>query len=184
MEWIRSFEPESIYWDIGASVGPYALIAAALGHTVYAFEPYGPSHGELCRNSIINRLDTHPLPVAIGKGERIGRMPTITHLPGVAGSALSEHEESRYLPMLTVTADDMADQIGVPTHVKIDVDGRELDVIESGRELWPLVETVMVECDNKTRGDVSLVLGACGMEQVESWTRSADMRNHLFRRMK
>ncbi len=47
VEWIRSFPEGSVLWDVGASVGPYSLIAAALGHKVVAFEPFAPSYGHL-----------------------------------------------------------------------------------------------------------------------------------------
>lgn len=37
--WIERFEPNSVFWDVGANIGIYSLYAAAFGHEVYAFEP-------------------------------------------------------------------------------------------------------------------------------------------------
>lgn len=181
VEWIRSIERGKTFWDIGASVGSYSLIASCLGLKVYSFEPYGPSYGELCQNSLINQLETHPLPLAIGTGSRVQSIVTTAWQPGVAGESLNA-KEGRPLPMMVVSADDMADQLGVPSHVKIDVDGHELSVIESGKALWPLVDSIMVECTRRTIEDVRLILSTCGLEQEGSWPRSGDESNYLFRK--
>lgn len=177
VEWIRSFKPESVLWDIGASVGPYSLIADALGHSVFAFEPNGPSYGELCQNLWINDSKAKPFPIAVGTGPTIGELRFTTWRPGVGGHV---RPEGKPVPVLWVSVDGLADSLGVPNHVKIDVDGGELGVIESGRALWPLVESVMVECSNASASDVELVLSGCGLERKNKWLRSGDEWNYLF----
>lgn len=178
IEWIRSFEPSSVVWDIGASVGPYSLIADALGHRVYAFEPFGPSYGELCQNIWINQSKAKAYPFAIGTGG-LRDIRFRTWQPGSGGHGSGDFG----MPALMVSADDMADWLtDIPAYVKIDVDGAELDVIESGRSLWPLVKSVMVECSKATVGDVTIILGSCGLEETGRWERSGDELNYLFRR--
>lgn len=180
VEWIRSFEPESVFWDIGASVGPYSLIAAALGHTVYAFEPNGPSYGELCQNILINSIDVTPFPVAVSTGERIQKQYVHTWGAG-AGSHSFQKKFERSVPVLCYTADEIADSTGMPDYVKIDVDGGEIEVIESGRSVWENVRSMMIEVSRGTKDHIGLVLSASGLIEHERTPRVASGEfNYLY----
>ena len=61
--WIRTFQPEDIFWDIGANVGLYSVYAAIIvGCKTYAFEPESQNFAVLNKNIYFNRL--HELLVA------------------------------------------------------------------------------------------------------------------------
>ena len=57
IEWIESFRPDSVFWDVGANVGVYSLYAALRGDTrVVAFEPAAVNFFLLAANCEANRL--------------------------------------------------------------------------------------------------------------------------------
>lgn len=192
VEWIRSFNPENNehFWDIGASVGPYSLIAAALGNYVDAFEPFAPNFAHLCQNTWLNNM-----------GDPIGLFPVFfdsydfeddqqgwdgfrgSHSePGSAshGKGNFSHEVWR------CSVDELFDTYvaNMPHHVKIDVDGAEMGVIEGGRETWKKVQSIMIESEPPTIDDITVILHAAGLEMVDSWKRLGDTKQHnyLFKR--
>src|SRR6516225_6093965 len=50
IRWIDSFEPNDVFWDIGANVGVFSLYAARRKVRVLAFEPSAGNYMILCRN--------------------------------------------------------------------------------------------------------------------------------------
>ena len=186
VEWIRSFEKGSVLWDVGASVGPYSLIAAALGHRVVAFEPFAPSYGHLQQNIWLNEMSDliRSAPIAFS------RLPMFNHGRWEASSihpgSASHGNGSYYLDIISVGVDAFADRTAgpVPSHVKIDVDGAELGVIEGGRELWKQVDSIMVESEPPTVDDITVILSGAGLEMVDSWKRLGETKQHnyLYRR--
>src|SRR5688500_6135447 len=70
--WIEgSLEPGATFYDIGANVGPFALVAAKLGRPgvrVVAVDAGATSFASLCRNIVLNGVtDTViPLPISLG----------------------------------------------------------------------------------------------------------------------
>src|SRR5687768_12995904 len=51
---IERMEPGDVLYDVGANVGPYTLVAAALGHRVVAIEPGYQNYARLCHNLAMN----------------------------------------------------------------------------------------------------------------------------------
>jgi hypothetical protein len=57
IEWIDRFEPEDVFWDVGANVGVFSLYAARRHcMRVLAFEPFADNYMVLCRNVEMNDL--------------------------------------------------------------------------------------------------------------------------------
>lgn len=183
VEWIRSFQEGSILWDVGASVGPYSLIAAALGHHVVAFEPFLPSVGELQQNVWLNKLGDKidVFPIALGNQNTTElRFPISQVSPGSASH--NDKHKSDEQAVVMIKAKEITGTW--PHHVKIDVDGGELDVIEGGREVWNSALSVMVESEPPAIDDISLILQGCGMKLEHEWRRmgNTNQHNYLFRR--
>src|SRR4051794_37732121 len=70
VKWIEAFEPGDVFYDIGANVGAYSLLAAKVGGgavPVVAFEPSAPTYHDLCVNVALNGCDeiVTPLPFAL-----------------------------------------------------------------------------------------------------------------------
>lgn len=185
VEWVRSFEPTSLFWDIGASVGPYSLIASALGHEVIAFEPFAPSYGHLQQNIWLNELigPVYAAPIAFSAKRKWSIFWASAPSPG---SASHDNGSVLYPQTAQFMRVDDWNSGQKPSHVKIDVDGAELGVIEGGRETWKKVDSIMVESEPPTVDDITVILADAGLELVESWQRMGDtkQRNYLYRRAK
>jgi FkbM family methyltransferase len=68
-------QPNEVVYDIGASQGEYALVAAAHRNALaVAFEPGFAAFKRLCDNVILNQCQGSvvPLPIALGDGARLG----------------------------------------------------------------------------------------------------------------
>ena len=57
IKWIRSFEKNSIFYDVGANVGMYSIFAAIVSKcNVYSFEPESNNFQVLMENILFNEL--------------------------------------------------------------------------------------------------------------------------------
>lgn len=182
VEWLRRVAPGSIVWDVGASVGPYSLVAAALGaEKVVAFEPQGPSYGHLSQNIALNKMDSviEAWGLALNDGDLCFDLLPLSAVPGS-----HSYGESTARPVVMLSAERFIANTGspFPQHIKIDVDGAEMGVIEGGRHVWELAQSVMVESDEKTIEDIAVILGAAGLTQTGKWFRSGEQYNYLFER--
>ena len=52
VNWIKNFDKESVFFDIGANIGIYSLFAAKLNYSTVSFEP--ESHNFAALNININ----------------------------------------------------------------------------------------------------------------------------------
>jgi FkbM family methyltransferase len=140
VRWIEQFLDGDVFYDIGANVGAYSLIAAKLfaGRVkVYAFEPSALNFSQLVRNLALNRCGetVMPLPIALADATepqvfnyqnvtRGGAMHALGSTTGEQGRsfvpALRQH-------LLAYSLDDLVEHyhLELPSHIKIDVDGCE-----------------------------------------------------------
>lgn len=191
VQWIAGFEPRSVFWDVGASVGPYSLIAAAQGHIVFAFEPNYASAGEMQQNVWLNNMDKDicVIPVALANTDGFDFIQTQAPMAGVS-TQQDMVERGVYKRLFLQSAQMMkADHFAnaeYPNHVKIDVDGSEVDVLQGGRNIWKNIDSMMIESDARTQiEDVSVILNGCGLHFKKKWKRPGEgvtQHNYLFER--
>ena len=145
IEWIHNFFREGdVYYDIGANVGAYALVAAKgfKGKVrVYAFEPSFPTFKQLCTNIVVNDCQECivPLQVALSDRTALAVLNYSSLLPGGALHALGEAVDYKgdsfrpvaQQPVLAFALDDLIKYFDLPfpTHIKLDVDGTELGIL-------------------------------------------------------
>ena len=165
VEWIETFlRPGDVLFDVGANVGAYSLVAAKFfggGVRVYAFEPAFLNYTQLCKNVCLNGCQGSvvPLPVALSDKTALGIFNYHNLTPGGAlhtlGAAV-DHKGEAFVPAFTqhiigYRLDDLLGQfhLPVPTHIKIDVDGIELEVLEGARGTLshPSLRSVIVELE-------------------------------------
>jgi FkbM family methyltransferase len=153
-------KPGEVFYDIGANVGPYALIAskATDGRAqIYAFEPSPASFRDLVQNVELNGCteSVTPLPVALWSETRMLPVTWKSPRAGAAQHRLGEwDEEDEGRPTtLAMTLDDAVESLGIPppNHAKIDVDGGELDLLRGARRTLarPEWRSVLIELDRR-----------------------------------
>ena len=167
-------EPETVHWleselhrgdtfyDIGANVGAYSLVAFALTRgeaTIISFEPGFGTFAELCRNIHLNHAEESIIPLSIALGNRT-RLAEFRYSETTPGAALHNWQESApgethapelVLPTVSYRLDDLilALNLPQPTLIKLDVDGPELDVLEGADHALshPSLRSCIVELD-------------------------------------
>lgn len=176
--WLDTLTAGDLLFNIGACVGSYALIAAHRGARVVAVEANHINHTRLIENIVANAFGTWVMPLLavcsatvepwyVGTKNGIAGAAELDMIPRAAGKGLPT-------PMLTlpgVTLDDLAETYGQPTHLLIDVDGGELNVLRGGAEALKGVQDVMIEMSRDetiVNGCVSALVGA-GLEIAGSW---------------
>ena len=149
IEWIER-NVEGVFYDIGANVGAYSLVAWAhsAGRTrVVAFEPGVSTFSQLCRNLVLNGCGDTVTPLNVALSDVSGlRHFQYRRLEGGAAShvglndvAIDASPRARQIafsqPMWVHTLDEVVDKFRLPppNHIKIDVDGHELAVLRGAR---------------------------------------------------
>lgn len=158
VDWIRKIAHKGIFYDIGANVGSYSLIAASLmsnREKVVAFEPAYFNFYKLNENIKINNLNNKiiPLNIALTDNNSVTRMYFSSVEEGSAFHSLGggNRIHSYFINIMCMTLDDVVNYCGIPfpNHIKIDVDGTELAILNGGRTVFRnnQVKSVMVEFD-------------------------------------
>jgi FkbM family methyltransferase len=190
IEWIhRSIREGDVFYDIGANVGAYSLVAAKKpggGARVFAFEPSYATVATLCSNVILNDAAAvvTPVPVALSDTTGMNVFGLRDLEPGAArhvlGAGAGNGDGTRYhQPVLTFRLDDAVQMCGLPlpNHIKLDVDGGELAVLEgAARTLGsPELRTMLVEVSTSLSCAVTDLLERHGLklESKVAWQTRA-----------
>ena len=136
ISWIDSFQPNSVFWDIGANVGVYTLYAALRGDIkVVAFEPAAVNYFILCANCEANRLEDRVecLLVGLGSERAVARL----EVSQFAAAQSFSFRGKRHKPWagrqaaLVLSIDQLIAEYGLvrPTYIKIDVPGVTEEIV-------------------------------------------------------
>jgi FkbM family methyltransferase len=164
--WIDSFAPGSVFWDIGANVGSYALYAALRRDLrVIAFEPAAVNYLLLAANCERNAFGEHMdcLQLGLGASKGIGRLEVSQFEPGLSFSFRGKgtRPASSRQAAVILSVDELVEEFGVPcpTHIKIDVPAMTEAIIAGGvRTLQrPEVREIHIEASETSKGGRRLV---------------------------
>lgn len=165
IEWIEMFfNEEDVFYDIGANVGAYSLVASKFFNgkiKVYAFEPAFPTFAQLCKNVLLNGCQGSIIPLQIALSDKtvIDNFNYHDLIPGGALHAFGEAIDYKgdvfkpvfKQPILSYRIDDLVKQfeIPIPNHIKIDVDGIEFSILKGADETLtnPLVSSILLELE-------------------------------------
>ena len=162
LAWIDEFPDDAVLWDIGANVGQFSNYAAARpGVRVLAFEPAAANYANLNENIELNglegRVSAYPLAFA---GET--KLDVLNMANTDAGGAMHGFgtERDQFGKAIRTkfrqgavgfSIDEFVRQFAppLPTHVKIDVDGIEPDILRGGQNTLraPGVRSMSVEIE-------------------------------------
>ena len=160
VQWIeRELKKKDVFYDIGANVGAYSLVANAVasGCRVYAYEPSFATFAALCRNIRLNSCADRVIPLPLALSDHTGLVPfnyysiavgAALHTSGDAIDYKGEPFDPEFaIPTMTYRLVDLIAEFKLlePTHIKIDVDGNELLVLRGAGKSLESVRSILVE---------------------------------------
>lgn len=188
--WLDSLPEDGVLWDIGANVGPYSLYAALKpGVQVVAVEPEASNHFILTRNISANGFQerVQALNIGISQSTGVTGFYLFTQASGGSEHAIDRplNHEGDFKPIdkqwvFAMPLDALAQQPGVPfpTHLKIDVDGPEEQVVASGTAV--LADPRLVSVQVEISGDAQPITAL--MNQGGLVLADQHRNNYIFRR--
>lgn len=199
-EWLDSISVDcaTMLWDIGANVGAYSLYAALQRNMqVLAFEPQAASYALL--NETIERvgIDSRIVAyqIAFDSNTKLGRLNQEDTGFGAGMHGFNTEKDQFEHPIATkfrqgaigFSVDDFVQQFSppLPTHVKIDVDGLELSILEGGAKTFsaPSVRSMIVELQGSDERQAGIVRLMAELGFTAEPKASPSYRNMIFRRM-
>jgi len=197
LAWIEEFVQSGEHlWDIGANIGVYGLYACLReGVSATCFEPVASTFALLVRNVPLNRVAERLTPLCIALSDVNGIVPlylsnvqsgSSMHALNKAQNVQGAFHAAGVQPVPAIRGDRLVAEFGAvaPQHVKVDVDGHELQVLEGMGALLDDVRTVWIEMistgEPSSENDrIRTILNAHGLfEQPFALARQG--RNRLF----
>lgn len=184
VQWLESqLRPGDCFYDIGANVGAYSLVAFAITGgraSVFAFEPGFTTFPELVRNVHLNRAAACITPLSIALGDETG-IATLHYSDLTAGAARHDWHTSESgtlaLPTVCYRLDDLiaALKLPPPTLLKLDVDGPERAVLRGADHTLaaPSLRSCLVELDvsSESYEDIVALLDGKGLRVASRHVR-------------
>lgn len=162
LDFLDALPADAVYFDVGASIGHFALYAALRVKTVVAFEPEALNFAAASLNHFLNRdgvvgaFSVFNVAVSDTRGMNhlaIGLYGAGEHTKSLAGRVRTDTAgEAHRQPVLTLPLDELVEGFGLPrpTHLKIDVDGAEARVLAGAAGLLadPRLAQVFIELED------------------------------------
>lgn len=194
IRWIdEHVRPGEVLWDIGANVGLFACYAAKAGARVVAFEPSGINFGSLVEHIELNGLGDSVDAYCLGLSDSSEATSLymsafeLGHSHSSVGRPESQFKvfDPRFRQAILVfSADDLVERLALarPDHLKLDVDGNELLILQGAKDVLATAKTAIIEIEgtNAERFEETIrpLLEAAGLAHVAP--REPGARNQLF----
>lgn len=186
--WImNAFEDGEVFYDIGACIGQYSLLASYLypKMKIYSFEPHINNYKRLVDNVKLNNSKniTH-MCIAVSDHEGIEKFCISNSNVGTTGSQIYHLEGSNLSYNIeTTSVDKIVETIDFPNHIKIDVDGTECDIIKGMEQTLkdPRLKTVIVEFNERIDEMITMFTDN-GFTKDNIFTRFAEMQKAFLYR--
>ena len=192
--WIsRSVHEGDTFYDIGANIGIYSLLAAqCVGETgrVYSFEPHLLNCASLLRNVAANNFVNRITPICVALHNEEQLLPFNYHslVPGASMSQLNRLEDGENQPfraeaveLKLATSIDLliaSGKLPPPTYVKIDVDGNEPFILSGMKNLLASDQApreIQVEVNAGCCELIANIMQAGGYDRVERHDTAAGL---------
>jgi len=137
IEWCKQFcNPNSVFLDIGAHTGTYAISLASFAKKVYAFEPQKMTYYALCGGVALSSMyNIDCLNYGLGSDDQVGTQ-TLNLVSADGGGSTLQEVQCEIIGKERVEVrrlDDMQIQ-GPISFIKMDIEGNELNAIKGGVE--------------------------------------------------
>ena len=159
IRWIRSFDPHDIFFDVGANVGVYSLFAASLfpKMVIWAFEPMQANYAAFVQNIEMNGFhNIKAFRQAIGNRTGWVDLDGGDGKCGESGAQVTEREGRTWITSIDNLRPTRLD------HVKIDIDGQELEVVKGMKRTLPHIKSILIEVSKASKGPIMDILTTAG----------------------
>ena len=195
--WIDTFPSDSVFWDIGANVGTFTIYAGEKNLQVIAVEPSYLNLDLLTRNVISNQLSQNVTIIPFGVGESTslkklylsskqltwgGAHNSLGLNIGFDGQPLQDPVS---LNSMCFSIDDLVEMLGInsPTHIKIDVDGLEAEVLQGCTNCLKHVKSILIEVDRdyiKQKEEIVRILTNNSFKLFQDFDSSLSTSNQIW----
>jgi len=131
---LHLLRPNDLFFDIGANVGSYTVLAAAAGARVVACEPVPETWRKLQRNIAVNHFEAVEA-LNVGVGDAQERLWFTTNLDTTNRVAPKGTRQDDMCEVDVIRVDDLVRDFGAPVALKVDVEGYEFKVLK-GAQSW------------------------------------------------
>lgn len=163
--WVEAMPEGSVFWDVGANIGIYGLLAAQRGIMTVAVEPLPANYAALCAAVIDQGLSETLFPVCAGlSNKNCGSV--LEFKANVAGQSMGQGQQ---IGCIKFTLDTLVRGFGLPTptHIKIDTDGSDWRVLCGALEALKKARSIIIETvlHTKDHENITALLESEGFEQ-------------------
>lgn len=194
VNWIKNFEKESVFFDIGANIGIYSLFAAKLNHNTVSFEPESHNFAALNININDNNFEKKIIayPISLDEKMIISQLNIFKFRFGGSGHSFDrsinsqgkEFDTSHIQGSISITLDKFCEETKIyPDHVKIDVDGNELRVINGMKGLLASkkIKSILIELDRTFSEHIEVISILKSFDyKLLYYNDKVGVSNHIF----
>tara|TARA_B100000686_G_scaffold304106_1_gene341490 strand:- start:604 stop:1371 length:768 start_codon:yes stop_codon:yes gene_type:complete len=198
-EWIRSHLRENqVLWDIGANIGVFSLYAA-LGHKnkVLSIEPSAESYSTLNANIRLNNLEEYIDALCFAGSGETNLLQLYMKDPSSGASHNSIDSPSNQFgkfdvsgkqSVIAISLDDLEliKGISTPNHIKLDVDGKEPEILSGATKVLKKIDSLLVEIEGKNLKEnlkyIENHISQSGLVEDKTWREKGSGRNRLYKR--
>lgn len=143
--WISQFKDDSVFYDIGANVGLYSLIAGSKGCKVYSFEPESKNFTLLNGNIQLNSYDITAYCLAVYDKFLVDKL-YCSNLDSYHNfKSKSKYQETKFTQgCISLSLQQITEYLPSPNHIKIDVDGIEKTIVD-GYDKFDELDSMLIE---------------------------------------
>jgi len=172
ISWIRSFDSDSVFFDIGANVGMYSVFCASINNNkIYSFEPESNNFQILMENIVLNNLNENikPFPIGISNETELTSLHLSSYEKGgshhMVKEALDHNLEKKNSKLeqgiFSTTINDLIQKwnLPMPNYLKIDVDGIEYKIIEQSDIVLrdKNLKSILIEINSNRKEDLEII---------------------------
>jgi FkbM family methyltransferase len=198
-EWIKSHLNENeVLWDVGANIGVFSLYAALGGkNKVLSIEPSAESYSTLNANIRLNNLEEYIDALCFAGSEETNLLQLHMKDPssgashnsiGSSSNQFGEFDVNGKQSVIAISLDDLDQIAGIasPNHIKLDVDGKEPEILSGATKVLKKVNSLLVEIEGKNLSEklesIENSIAESGLREDRNWRDKGSGRNRLYKR--
>jgi len=198
-EWIKSHLNENeVLWDVGANIGVFSLYAALGGkNKVLSIEPSAESYSTLNANIRLNNLEEYIDALCFAGSEETNLLQLYMKDPssgashnsiGSSSNQFGEFDVNGKQSVIAISLDDLDQIAGIasPNHIKLDVDGKEPEILSGATKVLKKVNSLLVEIEGKNLSEklesIENSIAESGLREDRNWRDKGSGRNRLYKR--